>query len=61
MLKAQGTQPFPWALPKLKDVFDRVGKRPLVGVTHGGSGRKNPGAKRAATNAQVRTQHGQNP
>lgn len=61
MLKAQGTRPFPWALPKLKDMFDRMGKRPLVGVTHGGSGRRNTGAKRAATNAQIEIKHGKTP
>lgn len=61
MLKAQGTRPFPWALPKLKDMLDRSGDRPLVGVTQGGSGRKNPGAKRAATNGEIETKHGKTP
>lgn len=37
------------ALPDLRERFTRLGKKPKVGVSQGGSGRKNAGCKSAAT------------
>lgn len=44
----------PARLPNLSRVFQRSQRRPPVGVTQGGSSRKNPGCKSAATDGLQR-------
>lgn len=41
-----------WRLPNMREMLIRAGKRPVTGVTQGGSGRRWPGALSAATVAQ---------
>ena len=57
MLKGVGIRPLPWKFETLSEVFTHEGKNPAVGVTQGGSGRKNSGAKSAATDGLTKTKH----
>lgn len=41
-------------LPKLKEALADSTKRPVIGITQGGSSRKSAGAKPAATNGLFR-------
>jgi len=59
LASAKGFLPFCWRFANLKDTLTHAGKNPAVGVTQGGSSRKDSGAKPAATTGEVKhTKHG---